>query len=133
MDETAKILMASESSKVPEVARKIVEEWRERAKTIERMQEKIAVAEANSFAAEAERRGKKTVEKSGLDYDQRTIEKIALAIAEKDGFAAAISNRDGFLACTAHHKSGQSALELLKARGVGGGSEGFARGKVKST
>jgi alanyl-tRNA synthetase len=133
VDETAKILMASESSKVPEVARKIVEEWRERAKTIERMQEKIAVAEANSFAAEAERRGKKTVEKSGLDYDQRTIEKIALAIAEKDGFAAAISNRDGFLACTAHHKSGQSALELLKARGVGGGSEGFARGKVKST
>lgn len=130
VSDAAKILMAPEHSGVLTATNKLLDEWRERGKLLERTQEKLAKYEAGDAVRASGHNA--VITKLGLEYDAKTLEKIALEIAEHEGKAAVLSNADGYLVCAANPKSNKSAVELLKAHGVGGGNEKFARGKVKA-
>jgi alanyl-tRNA synthetase len=133
-----KVFSATSMEAIPAAASRLFEDWKARGKALEALIDKYSYSEAVSLMIAAQKKAPigveiyRFVEASGLDYDPKVLEKVADAIAGNKGWAAVLSNTDGYLVCAADAESGKNATGLLKERGVGGGTERFARGKLKS-
>ncbi len=116
---------------VPKTASRFFEEWKERGKEVEKLREQVAQSLATQLITEAQSAPGKIVEKQGIDADSRTLELLANTVAQQEGLCALLSNKEGFLVAACNKTSGKSASELIKTKGVGGGTPAFARGKLR--
>ncbi len=116
---------------LPKTAERFFEEWKERGKEVEKLRGEIAASLGPALASEARNSPNLLVEKHGVNADAKTLEKLANEIATQDGLSALLSNKEGFLVAACNKNSGKSASELIKTKGVGGGTPTFARGKLK--
>lgn len=104
---------------------KLFNDWKERGKQLEKLQEKAAAGLCSELCGEAK---SELVEKE-LPLDAKLLEKIAIELAEK-GVDAVLWNADGFIVATTAVNSKRDAVELLKkSNAKGGGRKEFARGK----
>ncbi|MBI5636095.1 alanine--tRNA ligase [Candidatus Micrarchaeota archaeon] len=120
-------LLAVSKDQLPNAVEKMIAEWKAARKELEKAREELVDAHAVKLAKQA----KNGLVEAKVDYSSALCEKLALKIAEGDKLCAVVSNSDGFVVVACNEASGKNAVELLKARGVGGGSEKFARGKLK--
>jgi alanyl-tRNA synthetase len=116
---------------LPKTASRFFDEWKERGKEVEKMRLELAQNMGSQLVAAAKASPQKLVEKFGIDADARTLELLANEVAQQDGLSALLSNKDGFLVAACNPKSGKSAQDLIKTKGLGGGTQAFARGKLK--
>ena len=112
-------------SELPKTCERFFNEWKERGKIIEKMQEKIVKMESEKF-------------KNGifeeLDLDNKSMVKIANKNISEGNWVVLI-NKDGFVVSGCSKQSGKNAKEELnkifkqKGKGNGGGNESLAQGK----
>ncbi len=120
-------LLAVSKDQLPSAVEKMIVEWKAARKELEKVREELVEANAVELAKTA----KKDLVEAKVDYSPALCEKLALQIASQKGLTAIISNKEGFIVVATNAESGKNAVELLKERGVGGGNEKFARGKIK--
>ena len=119
-----------QSPALPNAVARIFEEWKERGKQLEKLEEELAGQMALGFAAKVVSTGGLVSEKS-LPLSQKLLERLAIKISENPVLAAVVSNSSGDVVAACGEKSGRNAVDLLKQAGArGGGSEKFARGKI---
>lgn len=127
---------AAEALSVPEdqlkaTALRFFNEWKERGKEIEKLQELLSHAIADNAQIYAQKEGKKLVELTNAPYSQKLAEEVCAKLSAA-GYSAIISTTDGFMVAVAPESSGLNAIELLKSHGGrGGGTPQFARGKAE--
>ncbi len=108
---------------------KMVEEWKERGKKLEKRDAELADGYADKLVREHAK--DLFVQAENLDFEASLLEKMAGRIATNNGFACLLRNREGFVVAAAHAESQRNAIDLLKATGAkGGGNVQFARGKI---
>lgn len=116
---------------LPSTGERFFAEWKERGKMLEELEERIAELEAERLINEA----KDGVVRKVLNVKRELLEKIALAVVDKD-ITAVLANRENDVVAVTPEDSGKDASKLLaelysKFGGAGGGSKTFARGKTK--
>ncbi|MFA5246966.1 MAG: alanine--tRNA ligase-related protein, partial [Candidatus Micrarchaeia archaeon] len=138
LSQTNKVFSATSAEAIPAAASKLFDEWKAKGKALDALIDRFAYSEGVSLMIAAQKKAPqgvevfRFVEATGLDYDSKVLEKVAAAIAGNKGWAAALSNKEGYLVCAADAESAKKAIDLLKERGVGGGNEKFARGKIRA-
>ena len=138
LSKTNEVFSATSIEAIPAAATKLFDEWKARGKSLDTLIDRFAYSEAVSLMIAAQKKAPaggelvRFVDAKGLDYDAKVLEKVAVAIAGNKGWAVAVSNKEGYLVCAAEAESGKKAIDLLKERGVGGGNDKFARGKVRA-
>jgi alanyl-tRNA synthetase len=106
------------------------EEWKERGKKLEKMEEHVALSVVKEEIEKAKKEGKDVVELENLDWTSKKADLAAKEISDA-GLIAILSNREKFIVVSVPEGNKESALELLKAKGgKGGGNEKIARGKI---
>ncbi len=114
---------------LPKSLTRIFEEWKQRGKEVEHLQEQLSNAIADKFVEEA-RAQKTNLIKIFLPAPPRVLEKIVLRIASEKNLAAIAENPDGTIVAAAHPESSEDAAKLVREAGAkGGGKKDFARGK----
>jgi len=106
-------------------------EWKERGKKLEEMEERIAELEASKLLPEA----KNGIIRKVLDVDAKLLEKIALHISENE-VNVVLANQNNDVVAATCEGSEMEAAKLLselysKFGGAGGGNKRFARGRTK--
>ncbi|MEM4390198.1 MAG: alanine--tRNA ligase [Candidatus Micrarchaeia archaeon] len=116
---------------LPAAVERFFNEWKERGKEIEELEDTLAEIAAARFRKEG-----KLVRKA-LDVDTRLLKKIALKMVEGDESCAVVfANKSNDVVCAAGRQSGKSARELLSEvcaafGGSGGGNERLAQGRTQ--
>jgi len=129
LEKTSKVLNVTRE-KLPQTVERFFEEWKERGKKIEKLQELLAENLAYRLLSEAKQKGQKRIETS-VPLETSLVEKLVLTLSKEAGVTAIVRGEAGFVAVACNSSSPDSALEVLKGLGAkGGGSKDFARGKV---
>ncbi len=127
------VLRVSDSELVKSVDR-FFNEWKQQRKKIEKLEELVMAAEAESIADECAS-GKPVVKI--VDVDVQMLRKLAQELSKNEKCAACIMNKQGDVVCVCGEKSAHKAKEMMEKAvkelgGNGGGSDRLAAGKVIS-
>lgn len=128
--EKAAATLSVPREQLPAAVERFFEEWKDRGKQVEKLQEILADNLAYRLIGEAKAKGETRVETSA-PLDAKLAEKVALTVAKQQGLTAIVRANEGFVVVACHPRSPESAVEVLKGLGAkGGGSKDFARGKA---
>ena len=128
LQKTAETLSV-QPEQTPQATARIFEEWKQRGKQLETLEEQLAEVQAEKLATQTPADG--VVKAEGLLLQQKLVEKLVLQAAALNPAACFLAtSNDGFAACACGKDSAKNAAEVLKASGAkGGGTKEFARGK----
>ena len=133
--EEASAVFGVPPSELVSAEQKLLDDWKQRGKELEKEREELSRREGVTYAEEAKKKpeivsGAKPFESFGLSYPSALLEKTALIAAKNNPSTSfVLSNTEGNLVVASGTMSPFDASTLIKDYGVGGGTSHFARGK----
>lgn len=108
------------------------EEWKERGKKLEKMEEQVALADVKDRAKKAKEANENKIEVDNFAWNSKVAGGAANSTSSEFGLIVIISTKDKNIVVKVPESSSEDAREILKSKGAkGGGSEKLAWGKLE--